>query len=182
MAVQDEILFARAGEDIVVVKPVGHGTMALAPCLRQVDAELSANGRPLRYVVDLSDCASMDSTFMGTLAGLALHQQKATGRPMVVVNAGETPRRQMKTLGLNYMLKVYPEDAETAGIANELEHFERVRACDVSDVERIVHMIESHQTLVDMNSGNELKFRSVLEHLEQSLKRAAQKEQNPSGK
>jgi len=38
-----------------------------------------------------------------------------------------------------------------------------------SRFERIVHMIESHEALIDACSGNEIKFRAVLETLNESL-------------
>jgi two-component sensor histidine kinase len=47
---------------------------------------------------------------------------------------------------------------------------------EVSKLDRIIMMIEAHERLIDIDSSNEIKFKSVLETLHDSLERAGGKD------
>jgi anti-sigma B factor antagonist len=55
------------------------------------------------FVVDLNDCAMMDSTFMGTMAGLALRLKELGQGHLRVVHCGERSRQLLSGLGLDQL-------------------------------------------------------------------------------
>ena len=60
-----------ASSDPVVVRVDGRACFQNSGCLRDFISELLRQGRR-RFVLDLQNCVSMDSTFLGVLAGAAL--------------------------------------------------------------------------------------------------------------
>src|SRR5450631_2319235 len=55
----------------VWIRVEGRGSFQNSPALKEFSRKLIDEGRR-KFVVDLKSCLAMDSTFMGTLAGLAI--------------------------------------------------------------------------------------------------------------
>lgn len=173
MPPQDQILYARTCDDIVILRIIGRGDMNTAPDLKRLHTQLTQQAETSpRYVIDLAECTGLDSTFMGTLASMSLHQNKVHGQPLILTNANATTSRQMETLGLGYMMDIRTGGEDMPRHEDGEAAFKEADTTEVSEVDRIVHMIDSHETLMDVCSGNEIKFRGVVELLEKSLKRA----------
>lgn len=65
-----------------------------------------ATGRGIhKFVVDLAECTGLDSTFMGTLAGIALRLQEMNG-DLHVVHLKPEHEQQLRALGLGAILKI----------------------------------------------------------------------------
>src|SRR5438067_12320342 len=58
------------------------------------------------FVVDLLDCTMMDSTFMGTMAGLALRLKELGQGHLRVVHCGERSRQLLSGLGLDQLFQI----------------------------------------------------------------------------
>ena len=58
------------------------------------------------FVVDLVDCVMMDSTFMGTMAGLALRLKELGQGHLRVVHCGERSRQLLSGLGLDQLFQI----------------------------------------------------------------------------
>src|SRR5438094_10216362 len=58
------------------------------------------------FVVDLLDCAMMDSTFMGTMAGLALRLKELGQGHLRGVHCGERSRQLLTGLGLDQLFQI----------------------------------------------------------------------------
>lgn len=148
----------------VWVRVRGKGTFSASPALKGF-VERSLEGGVNRFVIDLSDCQSMDSTFMGTLAGLAIRLRKSAGGRLQLNGVGERNRQSLEDLGLDALLEIDPSDSEWK------EHIEDVRGnleplpseADVSDAS---HVLEAHRQLCEANEENVKKFSTVLEVLE----------------
>jgi len=54
-----------------------------------------------KMVIDLDNCPGMDSTFMGTLAGISLRLRQVPGGSLDIVNAGERNLQSLRELGLD---------------------------------------------------------------------------------
>ena len=169
-----KVLYAQPAEDIVIVRVVGRGALELSPALRNLARELNRYDYSPAYVIDLEQCPALDSTFMGTIASIGLHQTACRKDRAVVVHTDPTTRRQMGMLGLGYLLDVRPSGEASDEVlgdfpAGSSDSFDEAELASQTRFERIVHMIESHEALIDVSSGNETKFRAVLETLSESL-------------
>lgn len=123
-------------------------------------------------VVDLLGCTGMDSTFMGTLAGLATKLEKAGGGVLQVAGVNERNRRSLEDLGLDFVLAIEPEGAawrdREEALRGELLPVNggELGAADAAGAQ---HVLEAHQVLAGSNDSNREKFRGVIEVLEAEL-------------
>jgi anti-anti-sigma factor len=166
----ETIQYACLSEGIVVIRVNGKGTHLESPILRHVFEQTRKNTPPARYVIDLDKCKTMDSTFMGTLASIGLHQRNSAGSSLIVVNANEHAVYLLNTLGLKYILDVRQEPAADAR-QTPGEAFTPATAPKIGAIDRILMMIEAHECLIDVDGQNEVKFEGVLKHLRESLER-----------
>lgn len=166
---QAPIRFARLSGGIVVIRISGKGTHLQSPALRRAFELTRGDNPPPRYIVDLDECTTMDSTFMGTLAIVGLWQRETHGTNVVVTNISEHVRYLLNTLGLKYLLDLRKDTPEAAPL--DRDSFESADAPELSMLDRIVMMVEAHERLIDVDSKNEVKFEGVLENLRQSLER-----------
>ena len=166
---EDAISFAAAPDHIVVIRVTGRGSFQNSMELRRlVDSFTQPNQHPpTHFIIDLEQCITMDSTFMGVLASIGLHQLKAITEKLPVLNVNPQNMRLLKTLGLTQFMDVresatgQPHLRETA--------FKCVAQQNVTRTDRIAHMIQAHQELCDVDSQNNLRFESVLKYLHDSL-------------
>lgn len=121
------------------------------------------------FVVDLRDCEQMDSTFMGTLAGVALRLRELGQGAMRAVNVNERNLGLLSSLGLDQLFQVeaLASGAESAPAASQLKEAVPSEPLDPSEQKEAV--LEAHEALVEADSANAVKFRDVLEFLRQEL-------------
>lgn len=172
------IQYATLPEDIVVIRVSGRANYQNSLALRQVFDRTSTDTRSPRYVFDLERCDSMDSTFMGVVASIGLHQRRLTGTKSTVVNVRPHVKELLDLLGLKFLLAIREFEPDGAARAPQVHdaRFADVPAPDISRLDRIILMIEAHERLIDVDSQNEVKFRDVLETLHDSLERAGGKD------
>ena len=152
----------------VHVKVEGKGSFLNSPALKEFSKEMLARGFR-NFVVDLHRCSVMDSTFMGTLAGIALRLREFGNGRLLVRNANERNSDLLKNLGLNNLFEI--EAAVPAGRAEnhvEASPLESKHSTDRSD--QASCMIEAHEALVDADPENLARFKDVLEYLKQDLR------------
>src|SRR5260221_1245921 len=122
------------------------------------------------FVVDLADCPVMDSTFMGTLAGLALRLRESENGSLLVCNVNERNADLLRNLGLNNLFTVESK-------ADAADQAESTLSSD-GRLSRLDHppcMIEGHEALVDADPENFARFKDVLEYLKQDLRSGSAK-------
>lgn len=135
---------------------------------------IEAGGRLI--VIDLEMCAGIDSTFMGTMAGIA-RRLMPLGGALQVATPSERARAALETLGLDALMEIDPPMAPWRG------NLDAVRAelapagnhAEMGDLERSKHVLEAHNTLSLMNAKNEEQFRYVRESLEEEIERKSGK-------
>ena len=167
------IQFAALDDGIVVLRIVGKGDYEISGQLRAISDRYSSHGPCPRYIVDLGNCPSLDSTFMGEIASMALYQRSHRADQLVVVNANANTRCQMGKLGLKHILDLR-QDSLPEGVCDGAV-FQSSAPRPLSRFEQIIHMIECHQALIEADSGNEVRFRGVLQSLQDSLARESAK-------
>src|SRR4051794_19455532 len=65
------------------------------------------------FVIDLQNCAMMDSTFMGTMAGVALRLKELGHGHLHVVHCGDRSRELLSGLGLDQIFSIYSNGSES---------------------------------------------------------------------
>lgn len=163
------ILFAQPSEEVVILKVIGRGNFELSPSLKAVFDRFTREGKTPYYIIDIEQCPSLDSTFMGAMASMGLQQMKEHNVKIKVLNTNATTDSQLEKLGLKYLMDIHQCGDQCPGKDLGDEDFQVSKADTQSLVDRIVHMIESHEALIDAYSGNELEFRLVLDSLNKSL-------------
>ena len=72
------VFLVDAFSDPVVVRVSGRACFQNSACLRDFVTEILRQGKS-RFVLDFEKCESMDSTFLGVLAGVALDLKRRPG-------------------------------------------------------------------------------------------------------
>jgi anti-sigma B factor antagonist len=146
------------------VRVRGKGSFLTSPQLKGF-AEEQIEGGKRRFVIDLEACPAMDSTFMGTLAGLAIKLSKVNGGQLELADVSDRNRQSLEDLGLDVLIKIDPVEAdwrnEMGGIRSRLEPLEG--SSEESDAR---HVLEAHRKLCVANVNNVDKFSTVLDVLE----------------
>ncbi len=118
------------------------------------------------FVADLRDCELMDSTFMGTLAGVALRLREIGQGGLRAVNVNERNTDLLSNLGLDQIFTVEGPGSATRAAPAELREAPAVQP---GGEEQKQTVLEAHEALVEADSANESKFRDVLDFLRQEL-------------
>ena len=124
------------------------------------------------FVIDLERCPTMDSTFLGTLTGVALRLRESGGGRLTVLNANGRNQQLLSSLGLDHVLEVDVDGttwaAERAVAAAELGHCE---GCETlpTKTDQAEHVLEAHQALTRANAANASRFQDVIVFLEKEL-------------
>jgi anti-anti-sigma regulatory factor len=164
---KSNIILAANYEGLGWVRCEGKGSFMNSPRLKAwADEQLKSGTKHI--VVDLELCTGMDSTFMGTMAGMAMRLAKVDGGLLEVASASEKNKDSLDGLGLSALMLINPpspawagdEEAMRAGLAE----------CGPSGgADRTQHVFDAHKTLVDADDSNTEKFSSVLDCLEAEL-------------
>ena len=145
----------------VWVKVKGKGTFLNSGDLKQFTREMVNLGYR-NFIIDLENCAMMDSTFMGTMAGVALRLKELGQGHLHVIHCGERSRELLTGLGLDQLFDIHSNGA----VAPECDALEP--ATD-SKQETTREMLAAHEALCQAAPQNFSKFKDVLEFLKQDL-------------
>jgi anti-sigma B factor antagonist len=155
------IYLVDAYSDPVVVRIEGRASFQNSSCLRDFISEMLARGKT-RFVLDFQRCASMDSTFLGVLAGAAIELRKLTPNGSIVVSrVGQRNLELMRNLGLHRLLTIDAGDFPLS--FQKCDTPLEPKAC--SDVENARMVLEAHENLVSADESNRSKFQDVLAFL-----------------
>lgn len=152
---------------IVWIKVAGKGSFQNSTGMKDFAREMMNRG--LReFVVDLENCPVMDSTFMGTLAGMALRLRELGAGNLHAINLNPRNRDLLQNLGLDQLFEI-----ETKGLQEKFD-FTRVQelsqnAGQASKTDTAETMLEAHEALVEAAPENEIRFKDVLEYLKNDL-------------
>jgi anti-sigma B factor antagonist len=157
------VFLVDAYADPVVVRIDGRASFLNSAALKDFFAAMRAQGKT-RFVVDFKQCASMDSTFLGVLAGTAI-QLRRLNPPgtLTLVRVGERNLELIRNLGLHRLTTVDPGGAAPAAGAQPLD----AKALDEVESARLV--LEAHENLVATDPDNAAKFQDVLAFLRNQL-------------
>lgn len=150
-----------ATSDPILVRVDGRASFQNSGCLRDFILEMVRRGKT-HFVLDFQHCASMDSTFLGVLAGAALELRKATPPGSLVV-ARIAPRNLelIRNLGLHRLLTVDTGDQSLSTDKCNLP----LECKGRTEIETSRLVLEAHENLVSAEETNRAKFQDVLAFL-----------------
>lgn len=122
------------------------------------------------FVLDLEECPVMDSTFMGTLQGIAQRLMGMGQGQVTVINLNERNNSLLENLGMNHFMELHMDDG---GFKNsESRHCveQPLESPEMTKDERAKLMLDAHQNLADISPENERMFKDVIDYLKQDLK------------
>ena len=140
----------------------GPATFAQAPAFRSAAEALRGHGHQ-RFVVDLGGCQTMDSTFIGVLAGLA-RKLKGPDGLVELVNAGGRIQLQIGNLGIAACF-AWQQRGSAPGA-----DFQAVTAPAAGKATLSRVALEAHRDLMAASPENVARFQDVAEFLAQEVK------------
>ncbi len=122
-------------------------------------------------VVDLVACTGMDSTFMGTLAGMAARLSTKEGGSLQIADPGSRNHRSLEDLGLDFLMQIDPPEAAWRGRVDEIrsELTPPDAAPSPTSLQRTQMVLDAHQELAGHNDKNAKIFSNVVSMLEKEL-------------
>jgi len=163
--VQSSIQVGVNGE-AVWVKVEGRGSFLNSGNLKEFTREMVNRGYR-EFVVDLENCAMMDSTFMGTMAGVALRLKELGHGHLHVVHCGERSRNLLMGLGLDQIFDIHTNG--TAAPQCQLLEQEKENGAGPDKKKVNADMLDAHEALCEAAPENISRFKDVLDYLKQDL-------------
>ena len=172
MSPDESGIFIRRTEQTVEIRVIGRGAFQNSRPLRRCAAEMIQRGHR-QFMLDLGQCAGMDSTFLGVLTGigLALRQQNPPGL-LHVINANCHNRDLLQSLWLDRLFSVAPDTAERSDFKAAGGEFQKLPDSDLrggsqlfSPVEARELVLTAHTDLIQADSRNAPKFAEVTNQL-----------------
>jgi len=143
------------------VKVIGKASYLNCEPIRKFLDEQSKE-RDKRYVIDFSECTSMDSTFMGILVSIALKiRQSAQGGSIALLNLRGRNLDTICNLGIHQIAEISSEN-----IANEAQLEDLLHSSDNS-IANSETIYRAHKALMNLNDKNLKVFSDVVNYLEQ---------------
>lgn len=144
-------------DNLVIIRIEGKGTWVeskafLEFCKRRIDEKK-------RIAIDLSACKLLDSTFLGSIAYLALKRDK-----MGIFSPCAEVRRATKTLGLE---KIIEEIQLPKGITGKGE----IDKKKLSLQEQAEMILLAHKSLIKVDPGNLSEFKDLIETVEKEIEK-----------
>ena len=158
---------------VVCIRVQGKGSFQNSTGIKKFANAMIDRGHR-NFVVDLADCPVMDSTFMGTLTGVALRLHGIGQGELHVINSNVRNTDLLEGLGLDQILSLEngnsPSNRECGDVPPEAKDAlpAETTAADKRAVTET--MIAAHQALVDADPENFCKFKDVIDYLKQDLR------------
>ena len=154
---------------MVWVRVAGRGSFLNSGSLKEFAREMVNRGFR-EFVFDLQDCVMMDSTFMGTMAGMALRLKELGQGRLRVIHCGARSRELLSGLGLDQIFDIRANGA-TAPECEALAQANGTAPEASAEVKReqAGTMLEAHEALCQAAPENLTRFKDVLEYLKHDL-------------
>ncbi len=162
-------IYWRTFDGFTWIRCEGKGSFVQSPALKDC-AQNAENRGEKRFVIDLQACSGMDSTFMGTLAGLSTRLRRSGGG-VQIATPGPKNRQSLEDLGLDYLLEIEPPEASWRGQVDEIraELKPYVPKSQQGLGERAKHVLDAHRNLASTSDENAQRFKNVLDVLEKQV-------------
>jgi anti-anti-sigma factor len=156
------------GKDFVCVKISGRANFTTSPDFKTLLNELAQKGFH-HFIIDLSECMLMDSTFLGVLAGFGM-KLNSSGAPaergIELFNATARVSELLENLGAAQLFKMTSGDLNLPGSVQT----STPESTNPSHEQITRTSLEAHETLMAMNPENVARFKNVAQFLAEDLK------------
>lgn len=148
----------------VYVRVQGLGIASVGLDLWDFSEEMAREGFSA-FIVDLQDCQSFDSTFMGVLVGMAEEASKTEGGGVMVIHPSDHHKRLLAEVGLTKIISIREEPIDLP---------DRIELTPLKDLprtsdKRVRQIRKAHQRLVEIDERNKVKFGPFLDMLAQEI-------------
>ncbi len=162
MAGESSIFLVDPESNPVAVKIVGRASFQNVLPLKDFLKDSYAVGKR-RFVFDFSECAGMDSTVLGVLAGCALELRKLEPRGSLVLSRlSERNRDLVRNLGLHRIATV-DDGASAPKVESADQGLDKAAPLDELSNARLC--LEAHENLIEADAENKSKFQDVIDYL-----------------
>jgi len=154
---------ANPSSDPVLIRIEGRASFQNSAGLRDFIQEMIRQGKK-RLVIDFQNCTSMDSTFLGVLAGagIELRKQQPPGS-LVLVRLSQRNLELVRNLGLHRLLLIDDQAAPSDEAGQSLKPLGS--HVNLTEVEHARLVLQAHEHLVEADADNKNKFQDVLTFL-----------------
>ena len=160
-------ILVSVGDREVRLRITGRANFACGPDFKNLITGLQEKGYR-RFVIEMSECVLMDSTFLGLLCGLALKIHNGDGGDAGVELLNSNPRvtEILETLGVTDVVRLVATPVPVEAGAETVAH------CCVphSREEMAQTSLEAHETLMALSPENAVRFKDVARFLAEDLK------------
>lgn len=163
------------GAEFACVKIIGRANFSSSIDFKSLISQLRQKG--YRYfVLELSECLLMDSTFLGVLAGFGLKTvSNEQGKPTIeLLNANARILELLENLGVLDLFIVKDRKLDVPAGTEMTPH----PPVNASKEELTRACLEAHRTLMDINPANATKFKEVTQFMAEDLKRLGAEKQS----
>jgi anti-anti-sigma regulatory factor len=168
MALPSARLSVLVGKDFACVKIAGRANFTFSPDFKTLLAELMQKGYG-HFIIDLSECVLMDSTFLGVLAGFGIKLNKGTPTDksgIELSNPNARVTELLENLGVLQLFKIINGAVELSGDVS----VQTPAPVNPSHEEITRTSLEAHQALMAVNPDNVPRFKDVAQFLAEDLK------------
>ncbi len=166
-------LTAACAEGTAIIRVEGRGSFKISPPMKQFIHKVIDEKSAKKILVEMSQCTGMDSTFMGLIAGIACYLKNKPEVTFELINMSERNKKLLGTLGVDRVVN-YSMSAteEQTGLIKRLSASARsVEVEQTNKLEAAKTTLEAHTTLVEINPDNLIKFKPVLEYLQNDVRK-----------
>ena len=174
MAQPSARLFVCVSARAAVIRIQGRANFSSSVNFKTLISELHQRGAE-RFTFDLTECTTMDSTFLGVLAGFAIrlgdHGQNHSGNGAPATLELCNPNTRILDLLENLGVSDYFRQTQNTGTAGCEFRAAPEAGAPASKEELSRTCLEAHRTLMEINPDNIPKFKEVAQFLAEDLKK-----------
>lgn len=161
---ESSILVRQSGE-VGIIQIHGRGSFQNASHIKFFTQNAKSLGIHL-FAFDLQHCTHMDSTFMGTMAGLAIELKQHNHPPPELYNISSRNLELLQTLGLDRLLVIKKDLVDLSA-----DHFQELKPSGRTPGKEEVSrdMLKAHEALIKVDKQNASKFEDVIHFLREKL-------------
>ena len=171
MASPSATLFICADDHSAIIRISGRANFSCSVHFKTVVNELYDRGSN-RFILDLGECATMDSTFLGVLAGFAMKLSDDQKKPAKPVLEMYKPNERVLDLLDNLGISHFFTQIECPPALGKAFNLSAPAETPASKEEISKTCLEAHQTLMAVNPDNIPKFKEVTQFLAEDLKKS----------
>lgn len=159
-------------DQVACVRLTGRASFATSVDFKKLLLQLQQDGCT-EIVLDLGDCAMMDSTFLGVLANIGgkceAARQQGGACAIKLLHPSDRVMEMLENLDVLKLFTIIDD-------APQFNAFKRVADGDTSRVELNRTCYEAHKTLMETSLENERRFRDATEFFRKNLNDSEGKE------